>query len=290
MYYFLSLLCGILLAAMIPLNGGLADIFGLHSASVFIHITGLIVITAIILIKREKPFANRQAFYLYLGGAIGVLTVICNNLAFGRISVSAILALLLVGQGITGLAFDQFGWLGMPKHPFRKSRIFGLLLIVGGIIIMVDRFDFVAVSLSFVAGVITVISRTLNAKLADNTSIRVSTFFNYAVGLTIASAVCLALGRNEPVFSELAVSPDFYLYVGGTLGVCMILISNMIVTKVPAFYLSLLLFIGQVFTGIIIDVIIMQSFSIPILVGGVLVTAGLFTDIIFNRKTIKPSK
>jgi len=289
MYYFLSLLCGILLAVMIPMNGGLADLYGLHSASVFIHVTGLLVIAAIVLAKRENPFVKGQPLYLYLGGAIGVLTVICNNLAFGRISVSAILALLLVGQGVTGLAFDQFGWLGMPKHPFRRRRIIGLLLITGGIVIMVDRFDFTAVTLSFAAGVITVISRTLNAKLADNTSARISTFFNYAVGLAGASAVCLLLGRSEPVYSGLVVSPDFYLYLGGTLGVCMILISNMIVTKVPAFYLSLLLFIGQVFAGIVIDALIMRSFSMPILIGGLLVTAGLCTDIVFSRKTIKPA-
>jgi len=289
MYYIFSLICGIIIAVVVPVNGGLADHYGVNSASVLIHITGIIIIITIVLLKREKPFAKRQAWYLYLGGAIGVLTVACNNLAFGHISVSAILALILLGQGITGLAFDQYGWLGMPKHPFHKRRIIGLVLTLSGIVVMIDRFNIIAVSLSFLAGVIMVISRTLNAKLAERTSIWVSTFYNYAVGLCVAIVVFLILGNSEPIYTDFSISPDFYIYFGGPLSVCLILISNIVVTKIPSFYLSLLLFIGQVFSGILIDAFIDQSFSITIIIGGVLVTAGLCADMVFSSKTKKPT-
>ena len=289
MYYFLSLLCGILISVTVVQNGGLAQLYGVHSSSVIIHITGLIVIAAVILIKRERPFAKRQVWYFYLGGAIGVLTVACNNLAFGRISVSAILALILVGQSVMGLAIDQYGLLGMPKHPFNKQRIIGLLITIVGIIVMIDRFDVLAVTLSFVAGITIVVSRTLNARLAELSSIRISTLFNYIVGLIVSAAVFIILGNNEAIYTDFTVSADFYIYFGGALGVCLILISNMIVTKVPAFYLSLLMFIGQVFTGIILDALITRSFSVQILLGGVLVSAGLCTDIVLSRKNIRPA-
>lgn len=282
-YYFLSLLCGILISVTVAQNGVLAQQFGLHSSSIFIHLTGLIVISAVVLIKRERPFAKRQVWYLYLGGAIGVLTVACNNLSYGRISVSAILALILVGQSVTGLAFDQFGWLGMQKHPFNKRKIIGLLLTITGIIVMIDRFDFIAVSLSILACTIIVISRTLNAKLAEQTSVQISTFFNYVVGLSVAIIVFLILGKSEPIYSNLVFSSNFFIYFGGTLGVCLVLTSNIVVTKVSAFYLSLLIFVGQVFTGIIIDAIISGSFSKSILIGGILVAAGFCIDIVLTQ-------
>ena len=48
---------------------------------------------------------------------------------------------------------------------------------------MIDNFDVLAVIVSFIAGVNLVISRTLNAKLAEYTSIRIGIFV--AVGLSV---------------------------------------------------------------------------------------------------------
>lgn len=285
MYYLLSLLSGFIIAFMILFNGMFTQQYGVHTATVFIHITGLLFITAIVLIKRARPFEKRHPWFLYLGGAIGIITTVSNNVAFGRISVSALLALVLLGQSISGLAFDQFGWLGMSRHPFNKRRIIGLALTICGIAVMIDRFDTLAVLLSFLAGCTIVLSRTLNARLAGLSSVGVSTFFNYLVGTSLSIPVFLILGMNEPVFSGLTVSPNPLIYIGGIIGACLILISNIIVTKIPAFYLSLILFIGQVLMGIIIDAFIAQSFSITILLGGFLVAAGLCVDLFLNKNS-----
>lgn len=284
MYLILSLLTGIFISIMIALNGGLAASHGLHTSSVIIHIAGLVTTSALVLAKRENPFKKKHPWYYYMAGALGVMTVAFNNYAFSRISVSAILALVLLGQSIMGLAFDQYGWLGLPKHPFKKQRIIGLLLTVGGIAVMIDRFETAAVLLSFAAGCIIVVTRTLSAKLATLSSIRVSTFFNYVVGLIVAFLVFLVLGGNEPAVTLSTVSPDFYIYLGGFMGACLIMVSNILVMKVPAFYLSLLLFIGQVFSGLVIDAIIARSFSIQLLAGGLLVAAGLCIDMWFDKR------
>ncbi|MDR0325454.1 MAG: DMT family transporter [Oscillospiraceae bacterium] len=287
MYYFFSLLAGILIAVMVAVNGGLVGHTGMYSGVVMIHVSGLAIITVITLIKREWPFAKRQAWYLYLGGAIGVATIVFNSLAFGRISVSAMLALGLLGESVTGLVVDQYGLLGMPRHPFLKWKAAGLLLIAGGIVSMVSTFVLLPVLVSFLCGVNIVISRTLNAKLASRTSIRVSTFFNYLVGTSGAVLLYLLLGRQETGFSHFALSPDLHIYLGGALGVCIVLVSNHIVMKVPALYLSLLLFTGQVFASVIIDAIIAQAFSLRILMGGVFVAAGLCVNLMIDRRKTK---
>jgi transporter family-2 protein len=287
MHYILSLLAGVLASVIVLANGQLAEQTGAYSSVVFNHITGLILIAVIVLIKRERPFAKRQSWFLYLGGAIGVGTVVFTNFAFSRISVSEILALSLLGQSITGLCIDQVGWMGMPRHPFHKRKIAGLLFILGGIAVMTRRIEVAAVILAFTAGVNIVVSRTLNARLAELSSVRISTFFNYVVGFAVSAPVFLLLGRDEAVLQSIrniAVSSDLYMYLGGVIGVCIILICNIVVVKIAAFYLSLLLFIGQVFTGIIIDALISGGFSLQILAGGVLVTAGLCADLLLDRK------
>jgi len=283
MFYFLSLLMGILISVMVAINGGLTTQYGVYSATVIIHIVGLTLITAVVFIKRERffPFLpNKYTWFLYLGGAIGVMTTVFNNLAFGRISVSAILALGLFGQSITGIIIDQYGLFGMEKHAFTRNKILGFLLILAGIASMLNNLEVVAVAVSFIAGVNIVLSRTLNAKLADLTSVRVSTFYNYLIGLILSVAVFFVLGRNEVA---LEVQANWYIYLGGVLGVCVVLLGNIVAVKVSAFYLSLLIFIGQVFTGVLIDMAITGAFSTQNAIGGVLVALGLSVNLIISQ-------
>lgn len=283
MFYFLSLLAGALISVSVLFNGALSEQHGVYFAPVIIHITGLIIISLIVMIARIRPFAEKQKWWLYMGGVIGFITVISNNIAFGRISVSAILAISLLGQTMVGLVIDQYGWLSTPKHLFNKWRIVGLILTLAGIAVMMEgTFDLLAVTVSFIAGLGIIIARTLNGRLADLTDIRTSTFFNYLTGLLTAILIFLffLFVEGEGVYiTAISFSPEVFMYMGGAAGVCLVLILNFTVTKVPAFYLSLLLFIGQVFTGIVIDTIRDGSLSVRILIGGILVTLGLCTDL-----------
>ena len=290
MYYVFSLLTGILISVMIAFNGGLTERLGIYSATVIIHIAGLILITIIVLIRRDRFITLGHPWFLYLGGAFGVLTTVFNNLSFGRISVSAILALGLLGQSMAGLVIDQYGLFGLQKHPFTKGKLFGLILITGGIGSMINNFEIVAVIVSFAAGIIIVVSRTLNAKLSDLTNVRTSTFYNYAVGLVGSVLVFLILGREDMLlftgFDGFNIfSSNWWIYLGGILGVCVVLLSNITALKISAFYLTLLIFIGQIFSGITIDVIITQQLSYRNLIGGVLVALGLCVNLFLDSRT-----
>jgi len=278
---------GILISVMIAFNGGLADTYGVYHATLIIHIVGLILISAIIFLRRENPFKKRHNWFLYLGGAIGVFTTISNNVSFGRISVSAILALMLFGQSVAGIAVDRYGLFGMPKHPFSKHKVFGLLLVLAGIVSMISDFEIIAVVLSFTAGVSIVISRSLNAKLSELTSVRIGTFYNYIIGFLVVIPVLLLLGGNEAPLSEFTFSGNWYIYLGGALGVCIVLLSNITVIKISAFYLTLLIFVGQVFSGIMVDIVISREITHRIIIGGVLVTAGLCLDLVLDKLKAK---
>lgn len=137
MYNLLSLLIGILVAIMIGFNGKLSYGLGNYSSLVIIHIVGFIAILVIMLYKKIKiSFRNSLPLYLYIAGAISVFTVMFNNISFVALGVSLPVALGLLGQLLTSLAFDHYGFLGMPKVSFRKKKILGLLVIIAGISIM----------------------------------------------------------------------------------------------------------------------------------------------------------
>jgi transporter family-2 protein len=285
MYYLLSLFIGILVAVMITVNGGLTTLYGVYSAAVIIHIVGLILIGAIILFRKEKPFAKRHPWYFYIGGVLGVATTASTNFAFGKISISSILAVSLFGMSIAGVLTDQFGLFGMKKHPFRAYQIPGILLVLGGIVWMMNGgFAFLPVLAVFLSGVLLVISRSYNARLADATSVFVSTFFNYFCGLVTAMLVFLFFGLNEPIWTGFHLSANWWIYLGGAIGVFTVWLSNVVVVKIPQLYITLLMFVGQVFTGVLMDALIDGSFSTQNIIGGVFVSAGLALNLLFERR------
>ena len=285
MYYLLSLLIGILVAIMITVNGGLTTLYGIYAATVIIHIVGIVLIGGLILARREKPFAARQPWYLYIGGVLGVATTACINYAFGKISISAILALGLFGQSVAGVLVDQFGLMGMRKHPFHLYQVPGLLLVAGGIAWMMGGgFALLPVLAVLGSGVLLVVSRSYNARLAEKTSLYISTFFNYFCGLAVAIPVFLLLGSHEQVWLGFALSQNWWIYLGGAIGVATVWLSSVVVVKIPQLYITLLMFVGQVFTGVLIDALIDGAFSIENIIGGLFVALGLSINLLFERR------
>lgn len=284
MNYLLTVATGMLVSIMIALNGGLSNQYGVYASTVIIHIVGLVAISLIVIMKKERPFAKRTDWLFYMGGVIGVATTSFNNIAFGRISVSAILALALLAQSVLGLFFDHYGWLGMPRHAFRKKKIVGLALLLLGIVVMLESGDVVAVVVSLLSGVSLIVARILNARLAEETSAYVSTFLNYLIGLCVAVAACLAFGRGEPMLTQFVFSANVPMYMGGLLGVLVVMLSNITVTKVSALYLSMLLFVGQVSTSLVLDSLLSGAFSPRLLAGNLLVAAGFLVNLYMDHK------
>ncbi|NLI53289.1 MAG: DMT family transporter [Clostridiales bacterium] len=286
MYYLASLLIGILVAVMITVNGGLTAFYGVYSATVIIHVVGLCLIGAIILVRREKPFAKAQPWILYIGGVLGVATTAATNYAFGKISVSAILALGLLGQSVAGALVDQFGLFGMRRHPFRAHQIPGILLVFGGIAWMMGGIvALLPVLAVFGSGMSLVVSRSYNARLADNTSVYISTFFNYVFGLLTAIPVFLFFGVKEPILLGFTLAPHWWTYLGGAIGVITVWLSNVVVVKIPQLYVTLLMFVGQVFTGVLLDALLDGAFSMANIAGGALVALGLALNLLLERRS-----
>jgi len=285
MFYVLSLLAGILITVMVMFNGQLSEHYGIFTAAIIIHIVGLILISVMLFVRRENPIKKFHPWFFYLGGAIGVLTTVSNNFSFGRISVSSIMALGLLGQSITGIIIDHYGLLNMPKHRLNRDKIIGVLLVAFGIIAMTDLVNFapLAMFMSFIAGVCIVTSRTFNAKLTEATSAGISTFFNYIVGLLVCIVVFLLIGDSERAAFSWAAFP-VYMYLGGILGVSVVFMFNILVVKISAFYMTLFVFVGQVFSGIIVDAWLDGQFSSRIFVGGIFVALGMCWNLIQDRR------
>lgn len=133
---FLAVLSGIVIALMILVNGDLSAAYGSMTSTVFIHITGLAAICLIMLLRRKKTQRAKVPPWLLCGGVIGVFTTLSNILTFSALGVSLTLALGLLGQSVTSLLIDGFGWFGVERQKFAPRKVAGLCIIVLGAAVM----------------------------------------------------------------------------------------------------------------------------------------------------------
>ena len=125
--------------------------------------------------------------------------------------------------------------------------------------------------LAALSGAGIVIGRMLNAQAGTHIGLVRSTFNNYWVGLACcAVAMAFAGGR--------AISPvgfEPFIYVGGALGVGVVMISSLVALKVSTLRLTLVAFVSQMATALALDWVFSGVFSAPRALGSLLVLLGL---------------
>ncbi len=133
----------------------------------------------------------------------------------------------------------------------------------------------IAIALSFLSGVTRTVSRMANAQLSERIGPFQSAFYNYVLGL-LCSVLTLLLSREPlPVSALTTRQIPAWAYFGGVVGVLFVVLSNLTAPKISAFSMTLLIFVGQIATGIAIDVFVHQQLSLGKIAGGVLILVGL---------------
>ena len=130
-----------------------------------------------------------------------------------------------------------------------------------------------------VAGGLVVLSMVMNSRLSRNTGVFQGVLINFAMGLLasiLLFSVCLGLGWVE--LNDGAAKPYWYAYLGAFFGISIVASCNVVIPKIPVVYSAVLIFLGQIITGIILDTLISGFFDSYKALGAVLITAGLFVN------------
>lgn len=142
--------------------------------------------------------------------------------------------------------------------------------------------------ISIAGGSIVVISRILNTKLSEKVGLIQSSFYNYLTG--IITATLLLIFFKASTYSSNYFNIPFYAYLGGLIGVVIVLLNSVITPKMSTFSATLIIFVGQLFSGIIIDWITIKIIPFPKIIGGILVVVGLAYNLHVDIEKQKNSK
>jgi transporter family-2 protein len=137
----LALAAGVSLVIQQVLNANLRTELNSAVWSGFMsYLLGLLCMVALAVMLREPiPSATviaRIPLWAWSGGAFGAIFIGVAILVAHQLGAAALIALLVTGQMIASVAFDHFGWLGLPQRSIDVPRLIGVCLLVAGVVLI----------------------------------------------------------------------------------------------------------------------------------------------------------
>jgi len=253
---------------------------------VIVHLVGLLAVSIVIAVRRDRSNHDRPPAYLYSGGIVGVGTIFACNVAYANMDASLAVSLSLLGQTIFSLYVDTTGFLGRTKYAVGRGALPGFVIALSGIAI-ISGFNFTSMAfapLALLAGMLPAFSFILNAQLAGRIGLLRSTRANYVTGLatTIVIAVLVGLSGSTSGVGSMGGFVDavkeagpILALGGGLMGVIMVGMANYVFPRLPALYATLLMFSGQALAGVVLDWAVRGALDIRTIIGTLIVLAGL---------------
>ena len=132
---------GICVLVQQALNANLRGALGSAAWSgVTSYVVGTIAMACLAAVLRDPlPAAGavgRVPWWAWSGGIFGAIFIALSIVTIPRLGGVTFLALLVTGQMIAAIAFDQFGLLGIPQRPIDLPRLLGVALLVGAVVLI----------------------------------------------------------------------------------------------------------------------------------------------------------
>lgn len=83
--------------------------------------------------------ATKAPWWALIGGLLGAFYVTVALLTVRTLGLSSLTAIVVTGQLVVALTVDRFGLLGIAKQHIDATRIFGLVLLLAGVVLVVKR-------------------------------------------------------------------------------------------------------------------------------------------------------
>ncbi|MGH4137145.1 DMT family transporter [Clostridium sp.] len=144
----------------------------------------------------------------------------------------------------------------------------------------------VYIILAVLCGCFTIISMIINSHLAKKIGVLKGTLINYIVGLLSTIILMIIVRSSLKLSPSIFTKIPWWALLGGMIGVVVVASSNIVLPKIPTIYTTLLIFIGQLFTGILIDYFRMGFVSKGKIIGGLLILLGLLYNSNVEKKEL----
>lgn len=138
--------------------------------------------------------------------------------------------------------------------------------------------------LALFCGATTVTSGIFNSNIANKLGTNKSILINFITGLIPSTLYFIYYFSNEhePIILK-GIPP--YLFIAGLISVLAVILCNIVYKQISAVVVTLLIFIGQILTGTIIDMFFLdKKVSVLKVAGIIIITLGIYLSLIIDRR------
>lgn len=137
-----ALIMGLFMAVQPAINLELRRFVGSPAqaamVSTFVSTISLGIFVFAIQRKPWPSFADAQStpWWIWIGGLLGATYVAVSVVLIQRLGAAFAFSLVVLGQMVTALVMDRFGWFGIPIHDLNPGRIVGVALVILGVVLI----------------------------------------------------------------------------------------------------------------------------------------------------------
>lgn len=290
-----TIVAGMLGPMQSAVNGQLGSFLGDgHLAAVISFGTGLVLMLLIVLPRKKTrdallaiPGKMRRGVVPwpnFFAGLCGAVIVLSEGVSVGSLGVATFQTSLISGMVISGIVCDRLG-IGVEfKQSLNLFRIIGALLAIGATVLVVSpHFEaptvIVLAILPFAGGLLAGWQPAGNSTIAKiSDSMLVSITWNFIVGFVALGAVFLI--RVAAGNATFTLPNQWWMYLGGPLGLLSIALMALLVRHLGLLLLALASTAGQLVGSILIDGLVpalgQQVYTVTIIGAGVaLIASGI---------------
>jgi len=137
----LAIAAGVSVVTQQVLNANLRGALGSAAWSGFVsYLVGVICMALLALALRDPipsfGAAARIPWWAWSGGVFGAIFIGLAIVLVPQLGAATFIALLVAGQMLASLMFDHFGWFSLAQRPIDVTRLIGVALLVGGVILI----------------------------------------------------------------------------------------------------------------------------------------------------------
>lgn len=139
-YFVLAIAAGCTSTLQFGINSQLKLLIG-PVWTVCVSLTVSVIGTMLFMLAMRQPMFDKAVFvtappWIWTGGICGIIFVLAGAVLAPKLGASTYTAALIAGQLFLSVLLDHYGILGFPKHSVNLERVFGIVLLTAGVLLI----------------------------------------------------------------------------------------------------------------------------------------------------------
>ena len=286
-----AVLAGICVTLQNSLNALMNPFIGAMGTSAAVFVIQLVLLLAYqaCVVRRRIRLRDVPPGY-YSSGLIAVVVIGMIGYCVSQMGSAVTTCCSVAGQIIMSALVDHFGLFGSARHRFTARRVAGFALILAGVLVLnlaggasAGRTPLQLLLLAVLLGCGAVVVRTLNFKATQATGSTIGGgIVNSLSGAFFGLLLYFIVHGFRPDLSAFtAFSPAYY--TAGLFGGACLLLNIAAYARQNVFYATIFMLIGQVATGIAMDLLVFHALSAGKCLGMAIILTGVLLDKLLTR-------